>query len=144
MKCIHFRKSGIGMLLLMSTLLTTILPVLACEYGLTPGYWKNIRKHDWPAGYDPSDLFGDYFVDDDVGGATLMEALRFHGGPGIEGAKRILARAAVACLLSQAMFDPDEVDWVVHDTNWWLLNGDRAEILKFASLLDKFNNLGSP
>ena len=119
------RKTGLGMLLLLMTVVSSVLPVFACSYGLTPGYWKNIRKHEWPAGYDDDDLFGDYFADD-MDGATLMDALKFHGGPGIEGAKRILARAAVACLLSQATFDPSEVNWVIHDTNWWLLNGDRA------------------
>ncbi len=77
----------------------------------------------------------------------LLAALDGGGGSGVEGASRILLRAAVAALLNSA--DPD-VDYprstndVIWAVNAALASGDRAAILGLASALDAENNLGCP
>lgn len=102
--------------------LSTVLVVkaIACEEGCTPGYWKNIRKHaaawaatrhfNWGIPYTPDmtlvQIFDPYKEWPpgiaSLKGDTLLEALNYHGGPGLEGAARIMFRHAVAGLLNGA------------------------------------------
>ena len=119
--------------------------------GCTPGYWKQEQHFDnWTAPYTPDTLFEDVFADpnnlipDDT---TLLDALEFGGGPGAEGAARILARAAVASLLNAASPDVDftmSVADVIADVNAALASGNRQTMLDLAGDLDADNNLGCP
>lgn len=63
--------------------------------GCTPGYWKNLKKHEdsWTRVY-PDDSFSDIFGVD-AGDVTLIQALR-QGGKG----EKALGRQAVAALLN--------------------------------------------
>ena len=106
----------------------------ACEYGCTPGYWKNHPKA-WPVEFVPAhpvDLNNDGLDD------TAMDMLRYKGGSGIEGAQRILLRAYVASYLNRGVWSdfPNE-DAVVIEA---IHSGDRAFMLNVASDLDGFNN----
>jgi hypothetical protein len=104
--------------------------------GCTPGYWKQEQHFDsWTAPYTPETLFEDVFsdpndlIDDDT---TLLDALQGGGGPGAEGAAKILARAAVASLLNAASPDVDftmTTADVIADVNAALASGDRQTML---------------
>jgi len=126
------------------------VPVNACSWGWTPGYWKNIVHHPWPTGYDPDDDFEATFGinDPDFPDVTLMEALKLGGGPGVLGAKQTFARAAVASLLSQAALDEKGfygyVSWVLWFVPYYWNTNDRETILNAAAQLDYYNNLGPP
>ena len=78
---------------------------------------------------------------------TFIDALDQPGGPGLEGAARILFRAAVAAYLNAAH---PEVDFalstteIVNRVNAALASGDRERILALAGELDRLNNAGCP
>jgi hypothetical protein len=112
--------------------------------GCTPGFWKN-HTDAW-VGFSPSDLVSSVFSNAapyDVD--TLLQALHFKGGPGVDGAKRILLRAAVAALLNSTSVNyPLTTSEVITMTDNALASGDRDTILSVASELDALNNLGCP
>ena len=121
--------------------------------GCTPGYWKN-HLDSWEE-YNPATAT--------VGGAfqlgsasipqkgdTLVQALNYGGGSGIDGARRILLRAATAAILNAAhdglgypltRFAPDNL---VANVRNLLLTGTRQQMIDFAEQLDRLNNLGCP
>jgi hypothetical protein len=72
-----------------------------CE-GCTPGYWKNLHKHEdsWMRVY-PEDYFSDIFKVD-TGDLTLIDALKRGGG-----GEKALGRQAVAALLNALSPDLD-------------------------------------
>jgi hypothetical protein len=125
-------------------------PVPVSE-GCTPGFWKN-HTDDWgPTGYSPSQTVESVFSEassfPDLASATLLEALRFRGGPGAEGGARILLRAAVAALLNASYPNLDFSDApesVILNTNAALDSGDRQTMLSLAAYWDYHNNLGCP
>jgi hypothetical protein len=111
--------------------------------GCTPGFWKN-HPEEWPAAYDPDDLFRDVFGvtiagDPDL---TLEEALRLGGG-----GENALARHAVAALLNAASgevdfeFTEQEVIDKVQDA---IASGDPEEIEDLKNEFDRENNRGCP
>ena len=121
--------------------------------GCTPGYWKN-HLSSWQE-YNPATAtVGGAFQ---LGSATIPQkgdkltaALAYNGGSGIDGARRILLRAATAALLNAAhdglgypltRFAPDNLVARVRNL---LLTGTREQMLSFASELDRLNNLGCP
>lgn len=116
--------------------------------GCTPGFWKVEQHHDSWQGFTTSQTIGSVF---DVPGTTfdsvtLLAALEFGGGPGIDGATQILLRAAVAALLNSASSGVDytlTTAQVISQVNTALASGDRATILTLAGQLDAFNNTGS-
>ena len=135
-----------------TVLLLTVVgaaPVAACNYGCTPGYWKN-HTDSWGATYTPGMKLDSPF---DFPGAlaayrddTLIEALNYGGGPGVAGAARILLRAGVAALLNAqnlATF-PFPPPPIIESVNWVLASGDRAYMIWYAAQLDTYNNLGCP
>lgn len=77
---------------------------ITCPEGCTAGYWKN-HLDSW-VNYLPNDLVGSVFTLpvelSGLAGDTLLDALKYKGGNGIEGAARILLRYAVAALLNAA------------------------------------------
>ena len=115
--------------------------------GLTPGFWKN-HPDVWPSPYTPGTSLDVPF--DNPGGPvtlgsyTLLDALQFQGGPGVDGAEMILLRAAVAALLnSKALSYPLTTAQVISQVNAALATNDRPTILALASQLDASNNLGA-
>ena len=139
---------------------TTVVPIDPCEVspekcepppppppgdeGCTPGYWKN-HLSSW-AGYGPDQTLVSVFGGDALEG-TLLDGLRFGGGPGVTGAKQILLRAAVAALLNSASPGVDYTRTtadVISAVSTALASGDRSTILALATALDTDNNLGCP
>ncbi len=118
--------------------------------GCTPGYWKNHLETWVPTGIDPDEPLGDHFdVSEDFEEITLLEALSFKGGKGVEGAIRILLRAAVAGLLNMEFLygDPD-MHYPMYDlisrVNSALDSGNRDTMLSLKDEIDQYNNLGIP
>ena len=121
--------------------------------GCTPGYWKN-HTDNWQE-TSPSTLVKQIFSEApaSVANLTLAEALAGGGGPGVDGAARILVRAAVAAWLNAA-HEGVAYPWrrfatgldgrpaLVPTVNAALDSGDRARMLRLASRLDRDNNLG--
>jgi hypothetical protein len=125
--------------------------------GCTPGFWKN-HEEDWQE-TDPYAEFTTTFANaalyTSLADITNKEALQMPGGPGTEGAARILARAAMAAWLNAAHDDvafpwrrpaPSEFrsPGLVKAVNDAFASGDRAAMLELASQLDADNNLGCP
>jgi hypothetical protein len=116
--------------------------------GCTPGYWKQEQHFDsWgPTGFTTDQELEDVFdVPDALGldDTTLLQALNFGGGSGVDGAARILLRAAVAALLNAAHPDVDYAQStadIIADVNAALASGDRDTMLDLAADLDADNN----
>jgi hypothetical protein len=121
------------------------------EFGCTLGYWKN-HLASWPAtGYSPQDSVGAVFAGTtpwpDVATSSLLDALKFGGGKGVEGAVRNLMKQAVAALLNAT--HPNvayPLTWgeVISRVDGALASNDRQTILRLAEMLDRDNNLGCP
>jgi hypothetical protein len=115
--------------------------------GCTPGFWKN-HAADWgPTGYSPNQTVGSVFTGaSPYAGSTLMQALRFLGGRGVDGAKQILLRAAVAALLNASHPNVgygclgNDPNAVIAFVNTALATGNRTAILTAATFLDNCNN----
>jgi len=117
----------------------------ACEYGCTPGYWKN-HPEAWPPCLEPNkvmvppnaDLNGDGKLD------TFMDALNYKGGSGDIGAERILLRAGVAAYLNSCAFEdfPDDFSGFFIYLNNPV--GQRTGMLDLAGFFDYNNNAGCP
>jgi hypothetical protein len=81
------------------------------------------------------------------GNATLLAALGFAGGSGVEGAAEILLRAAVAALLNAShpnVAYPRAEASVISEVNSALASSNRDTMLSLAASLDADNNLGCP
>lgn len=154
--------------LLAVLVMMTMATAMACEYGCTPGYWKNHPTEAvWgPTGYTPNQMLEEVFVGVNWGAIgidgedTLLQALNYGGGSGVPGAAKILLRAAVAALLNAAHpaiaarhADPHNggTTWVITRTVGYLNHTEgvegysyRASILSMASYFDTENNRGCP
>jgi len=134
------------------SLIVNVQPALACTAGCTPGFWKQPQHFVYWTGFSPGDtigsVFGEVYYPDD----TLFAALSYHGGRGVEGAERIMLRAAVATMLTSA-YDAahDDVHWgygywtverIRDKVNEALARGNRDHMLHFARKFDNYNNLG--
>lgn len=121
----------------------------------TPGYWKN-HEANWEE-YQPHWRLGnihlEFLPDDPVfdqwRDLTLREALRLRGGPGFEGAARLLIKTGVAAYLNAAhdsLFYPNtrrnDLQVLIEDA---LSSMDRATIIALHEQLDEeFNDLACP
>ncbi|HIH74381.1 MAG TPA: hypothetical protein HA306_03790 [Methanosarcina sp.] len=116
--------------------------------GCTPGYWKN-HPDAW-VGYSTTDTLGAVFG---LGNQfttvlpthTLLDALNYRGGSGVEGAAQILMRAATAALLNEDKFGDDYPPYATEqeliDAVMDALNsGDRDTMIELAEQLDYRNN----
>lgn len=117
--------------------------------GCTPGYWKNHLAAWSPTGYSSSQLVSSVFsgANANQAGKTLLQALNFGGGPGVDGAEKILLRAAVASLLNAAHTGVDfsmTPAQVISQVSAALATDNRATILALATTLDTENNEGCP
>jgi hypothetical protein len=115
--------------------------------GCTPGFWKN-HPEAWPIPTSTT-LEAIFDVPDSLGidNRTFLDALDQPGGPGVDGAARILFRAATASYLNAAH---PQVDFslttaqVVAQVNAAVATLDRDTMLSLASDLDARNNAGCP
>lgn len=127
--------------------------------GCTPGYWKN-HTESWEE-FLPGQTLNTVFV----GGpsdVTMLQALQGGGGGGVEGARKILLRAATASVLNAAheslaypirrnsapanssyTFRGEELQ-LRPAVSAALASNDRAHMLELARVLDDLNNLGCP
>lgn len=115
--------------------------------GCTPGYWKQAQHFDsWPAPYTPESNLRDVFVTSPVTlvpDDTFLEALNYGGGSSLEGATRILLRAAVAALLNASSPDVNfevSTGHVVNTTIDRLESQWRPSLLTRAAYFDFINN----
>jgi hypothetical protein len=119
-------------------------PPSAC----TPGYWKNHLDSWAGTGFAPEQPTGDVFDQAalyDLDDESLLQALQAGGGDGLDGAARILLRAAVASLLNSSVTDvsfPMTSAEIIDAVNDALASQDRSEMLALASELDDLNNAG--
>lgn len=119
--------------------------------GCTPGYWKN-HLGSWAVtgfstGQSVASVFAAASAYPQVAGASLVQALSFYGGSGVDGAARTLLRAAVAAVLDAAhpgVDYPYTAAQVIADVDAALASGERDVMLPLASRLDSANNLGCP
>ena len=120
--------------------------------GCTPGYWKN-HTDNWEETTPSTSVGKLYHVSAALDGVTVEDALRLKGGPGVDGAERILVRAATAAWLNTAHEGvgypwrryADGLDGrppLVPYVNAALGSGDRATMITVAERLDTDNNLG--
>jgi hypothetical protein len=151
---------GVSTMLLLTVV--GVAPVAACDQGCTPGYWKN-HTESWVQFSPTQTLASAGFVIPSQLSAfrtvKLIDALQYGGGPGLDGAAKILFRAAVASLLNGAALagPPDYHFWTASE----ILNGQgtrftgvnqilamtpltRQMLLDYAAELDYINNLGCP
>jgi hypothetical protein len=119
------------------------------EDGCTPGYWKNhpaawnatpySRSQTLESVFDVPDKFG-------LDNKTLLQALKFKGGPNKLGAARILLRHATAAVLNAShpgVDYPMTASDIISQVNT-ALTGSRSQMLTLKKTLDKNNNLGCP
>ena len=114
-------------------------PVDEGDEGCTPGYWKNHTDSWPPTGYSPGQSLPSVFAQSaaypELASATLLDALNFGGGGGVDGAARNLMRAAVAALLDAShpgVDYPRTPVQVVSQVNSALASGDRDTMLTVA------------
>jgi hypothetical protein len=119
--------------------------------GCSHGYWKNHLGSWVPTDYSPGRTVESVFVVPDsishLGDATLLEALRFGGGPGVEGAAKNLLRQAVGALLNAdhpGVAFPMSESEVIDAVNTALASENRHTILSVKDDMDSDNNLGCP
>lgn len=122
--------------------------------GCTPGYWKN-HTSNWEE-YRPASTLGNNWPVlktsyPQYANATFLKALSYKGGPGTEGAVRLLLHHAVAAYLNAAhegvaypyrrFRQPGDLRDAI---NAALASDDRATMLALKDKLDAANNLGCP
>lgn len=160
----HFASPAkwISLLVLIAVVMTSMVgasllspgKALACPAGLTPGFWKN-HTELW-SGFSPDDPLGSLYSNASLYGlenVTLLEALSFPGGKGLDGAARILLRAAVAAALNEVspIVNSDDYSYPPEDLahlQAWVnvsLTQDREYMINVAAQqLDAWNNNGVP
>jgi hypothetical protein len=121
--------------------------------GCTPGYWKN-HTDNWQE-YRPTTPLGNQWTFPtelaSFKRVTFLQALQGGGGPGTDGAGKILMRAATAAYLNAAhegvgypyrrFGEPGNLKTQI---NGALASRDREKMLSLADRLDAANNLGCP
>lgn len=119
--------------------------------GCTPGFWKN-HPNCWCEAYDEEDRVGEVFDIpspelEELADDSLMDALRYHGGPGALGKARNLLRHGVAALLNacgEHVDYPLSVQGVIDTVNEALETLDEHEINMVKDMLNDYNELGCP
>lgn len=125
-----------------------------CTCLYTPGFWKN-HVEAWPypefAGNELVILYyeneavmgiGDIDLNHDGQDDSSLDALNYKGGPGLEGAQRILLRAAVAAALNEAILGDmfPATDDTANDVLAAFFGEDRDAMITLAEKLDDWNN----
>ncbi|MGD6852655.1 MAG: hypothetical protein ACQCN6_11400 [Candidatus Bathyarchaeia archaeon] len=120
----------------------TIYLVPTTATGSTPGYWKNHLSAWDGTDYSPHQNLQSIFGLSAPSG-SLLDALSFKGGNGLDGAMRILARVAVAAVLNANSYGanyPLAANEIVQQVSTEFSSGSRASILSLATTLDNYNN----
>jgi len=120
------------------------------DEGCTPGYWKN-HPECWEC-FDPETPLCDVFmVPGDLANEfcddTLMEAMNYGGGGGLEGMARNLFRHATAALQNacdQHVAYPLSVEGVIEAVNEALDSGEKQIIEELKDILAMYNEAGCP
>jgi uncharacterized repeat protein (TIGR01451 family) len=123
---------------------------VAGNEGCTPGYWKN-HPDCWEC-YDPDYPLCDVFtvpaqLQGEFCDDTLMDALNYGGGAGVEGAARNLFRHAAAALQNACDADvnyPMTVAGVIQHVNAALATLDKSMIEAAKGILAGYNESGCP
>jgi len=121
----------------------------SCQCGCTPGFWKN-NTDQWE-GFTPDQplwtVFGEFpdalsSLEED----TLLDALQYPGGPGLEGAARIMLRQAVAALLNEHHHRISHYTWgtVERLVMEALEDPDRDALIVLSAYFMYENELGCP
>ena len=112
-------------------------PVTAPGGGCSHGFWKN-HLDSW-VGIEPNSRLDSIFSIpaelNDFADHTAEEALRYHGGKGVEGGARLLFRTSVAAILNANAQDGDPGE-VVSAVNDALSSLDRATLVASKADLD--------
>jgi hypothetical protein len=115
------------------------------------GYWKNHQAAWTSTAYTPGDLVGSVFTIpselEDLADDTLMNALKYPGGNGVDGAARLLLRTAVVALLNASHQDlnfPLSETEVIDAVNGALASLDRRTMMDVRHDLDMHNTQGCP
>lgn len=118
--------------------------------GCTPGFWKQPHHFDSWVTYSPIDTLCSVFTETcgfSFGGDTLLEALKYHGGPDPEDQIKNMLKHAVAALLNAASGDvnyPLSVKAVKDKVNDLIVNGDLFWIEFLKDKFDDLNNRDCP
>jgi hypothetical protein len=124
--------------------------------GCTPGYWKNHPAAWADTGqqtpFNPSQTVASVWPDVNdrfpgLGDDTLMQALSYKGGSGLEGMARNLLRHAVAALLNASVDGVDYSYWqnsVINQTNDALATGSRSAMEALKNTWAAANERGCP
>jgi hypothetical protein len=115
------------------------------------GYWKN-HLYAWePTGYAPADSVGGIFSCppelSSLGDDTLMDALRYPGGNGVEGGARLLLRTAVVAVLNASHPDVNyslSVAEISAAVDAALASLDRRTMQECRHEIDQHNSQGCP
>lgn len=159
-KFVRFVGLGLSTALAATTMtLATSAPTQAGivgAQGCSPGYWKNHTDNWWET---PTERIpADFTLEDAQFGPqehpytdTLLQALKYKGGPGLKGAEAILLRAAAAAWLNAAddRFGYPYRRWtqpmgIIATVNDAMYSHNRQVMLDLAKQLDDANNLGCP
>ena len=140
---------GVISILLLSGMLVASATINGGEPGgLTPGFWKNLRKHGehWTC-FSPSDTVeGVFDLPNELSSldVSLIAALKFGGGDGVLGMAQSLLRAAVAAILNDAHPDIEYqyTGSIIEDVNNALASLDRDTMETLKDTLDEANNYG--
>jgi hypothetical protein len=113
------------------------------------GYWKN-HPGSWPTEeYSPDTLLSDVFENApaDLADMSLMDALRFGGGPGRVGAAKLLLRTSVVSLLNAShagIIFAVSKEAIIEQVSSALSSSDRRTIMATKTALDSLNSKGCP
>jgi hypothetical protein len=122
-----------------------------CDQGCSSGYWKTHTGAWAPTGYTPGQKVNTVFSEagryPSLGGSTMLQALSFSGGSGLQGAAESLLKQAVTAVLNAShsgIAYPRTPPEVIADVNAALASNSRDTMLGLATALDHDNNQGCP
>ena len=125
------------------------------QEGCTPGYWKN-HPESWledtgiPFPTTKTLASTGIVTASTPNDASLLTALNYGGGGGLQGAEQILLRAAAAAFLNAATEElgyplrRGGPDGIIAMVNAAIASGNRQTMIGLAGSLDSLNNLGCP
>jgi hypothetical protein len=120
----------------------------AAAEGCTLGFWKN-HTNVWGSVSTSATLEDVFDVPNALGldGVTLLDALSFGGGPGVDGGARILFKQAVAAYLNATSSNVDyplTQAQVVSQVNAALASNNRNTMVALGTQLDNANSAETP
>ena len=115
--------------------------------GCTIGYWKQSQHFDsWPSSIAQTANLRTYFGANAYSD-TVLNAMNYKGGPGVDGGKCILLKQAAGALLNATSATVDyrlTQAEVIQYVTFALNSGDRDVMTALAATLDGYNNQSCP